>query len=50
MSQKIKPRQQRKPRSLIVKDMIINNHGGPMRDRRERRSNETKYSWKKEAD
>lgn len=37
MSDKIKHRQQRKPRNAIVEDMILNTKGGPMRDRRERR-------------
>jgi len=37
MGSKIKPRQQKKPRSLIIKDMITRGGAGPMRDRRERR-------------
>ena len=36
MGQKIKHRQVRKPRNHMVKDMILNNHGGPMKDKRER--------------
>jgi hypothetical protein len=40
MGKKFKPRQQKKPRSLITRDMILNNKGGPMRDRRERRPKE----------
>lgn len=40
MGQKFKPRQQKKPRSLITRDMILNNKGGPMRDRRDRRAKE----------
>ena len=40
MGQKFKPRQQKKARSLITRDMILNNKGGPMRDRRDRRPKE----------
>lgn len=40
MGQKISHRQVRKPRNLVVKDMILNTSGGPMRDRRERRPKE----------
>jgi hypothetical protein len=50
MSSKIKPRQQKKPRSLITRDMILNNHGGPMRDRRERRPKDAKRSWERDQD
>lgn len=42
MSSKIKIRQQKKPRSLIVRDMILNTKGAPMRDRRERRPNDAR--------
>lgn len=37
MGSKIKPRQQRKPRSYITRDMILNNKGGPHKDKREKR-------------
>jgi len=37
MSQKIKPRQQRKPRNMVAYDAIFNHKGGPHRDRREKR-------------
>lgn len=40
MGQKFKPRQQKKARSLITRDMILNSKGGPMRDRRDRRAKE----------
>jgi hypothetical protein len=40
MGSKFKPRQQKKPRSFITRDMILNNKGGPMRDRRDRRAKE----------
>ena len=42
MGQKIKHRQVRKPRNHMVKDMILNNHGGPMKDKRDRRMDERK--------
>jgi len=42
MGQKIKHRQVRKPRNHMVKEMILNNHGGPMKDKRDRRSDESK--------
>jgi len=37
MGQKIKHRQERKPRNLITRDMILNHKGGPMRHRSDRR-------------
>lgn len=37
MSQKVKPRQMRKPRNQVVLDMILNTKGGPHKDRREKR-------------
>lgn len=40
MGQKFKPRQMKKPRSLVTKEMILNSKGGPMRDRRDRRPKE----------
>jgi hypothetical protein len=40
MGKKFKPRQQKKARSLITLDMIVNAKGGPMRDRRERKLKE----------
>ena len=48
MSKKIKHRQQKKPRSIITMDMILNCKGGPMRDRRERRAKDAKNSWRNE--
>lgn len=45
MGDKFKPRQQRTPkkaRNAIVKDMILNTKGGPMRDRRDRRPNDAR--------
>lgn len=46
MGAKIKPRQQRKPRSLITRDMILHNKGGPHKDRREKRKgNPHKSAW-----
>ena len=40
MGQKISHRQVKKPRNHMVKEMILNGNGGPMRDRRERRPKE----------
>ena len=37
MSRTIKVREQKEPRNLVVRDMILNTKGGPMRDRRNRR-------------
>lgn len=50
MGSKIKPRQQKKPRNYVARDMIINGtgKGGPMRDRRDRRSKDARNSWRKE--
>lgn len=48
MGNKIKPRQQRKPRSYITRDMILNSKGGPMRDRRDRRPKDKRKSWEKD--
>lgn len=50
MGAKIKPRQQRKPRSYITRDMLLNNKGGPMRDRRERRPKDARRSWERDQD
>jgi hypothetical protein len=50
MSNKFKPRQQKKPRSLVNKDMILTRKGGPMRDRRDRKPLEQKREWQKEYD
>lgn len=38
MGSKIKNRQMKKPRNMTVLDAIVNHKGGPMRDRRDRRS------------
>jgi len=45
MGSKIKPRQQKKPRSLIIKDMITRGGAGPMRDRRERRPKDKRNDY-----
>lgn len=50
MGQKIKPRQQKKPRSLITRDMILNNKGGPMRHRNDRRIKDKRKSWENDQD
>jgi hypothetical protein len=50
MGQKIKPRQQRKPRSYITRDMILNNKGGPMRHRNDRRPKDARKSWEKDQE
>lgn len=42
MGSKIKHRQERKPRNYIAMDMILNNKGGPMRHRADRRPKEGK--------
>jgi len=50
MGQKIKPRQQKKPRNYVAYDMIVNGtgKGGPMRDRRNRRPKDARRSWEKD--
>jgi hypothetical protein len=49
MGQKIKPRQQRKPRSIMTRDMILNTKGGFHSDKREKRSkNPNKGSWERD--
>jgi len=50
MSQKIKPRQQKKPRNYIAMDAILHYKGGPMRDRREKRTRNPRKSWETEQD
>ena len=50
MSSKIKPRQQRKPRNLIIKDMILRGENGNMRDRRERRLKDKRNHWSNDQD
>jgi hypothetical protein len=50
MSSKIKPRQVKKPRSYIVRDMILNNHGGPMKDKRARRPKDARRSWERDQE
>lgn len=42
MGSKIKPRQQKKPRNMIVRDMVLNTKAGIMKDRREKRANNPK--------
>jgi hypothetical protein len=48
MGSKFKPRQQRKPRSMVAKDMILTRKGGPMKDKRDKRSQQQEDSWKRE--
>ena len=51
MGGKIKPRQQRKPRSIVTRDMILNTKGGPHQDKREKRQgNPRKQQWDREGD
>lgn len=45
MSSKVKPRQQRKPRNYDVVAAITHFKGGPMKDRREKRSNNPRKRW-----
>lgn len=46
---KINPRQQRKPRSIITRDMILHNKGGPHQDKREKRQgNPNKQRWERD--
>lgn len=40
MSSKIKPRQIKKPRSIMVRDMILESRGGSMRHTNDRRLKE----------
>lgn len=48
MSSKIKKHQSRKPRNHALKQNILDNKGGPMKDRRERRLKEREIDWKRE--
>lgn len=48
MGQKIKPRQQKKPRSIITRDMILNNHGGPHVNKADKRKRNPKNTWEKD--
>lgn len=48
MGQKIKPRQQRKPRSLITRDMLVTRKGGPHTPKDEKRARNTKNTWEKD--
>jgi hypothetical protein len=48
MGGKIKHRQQRKPRNLIAKDMILRGGDGPMKDRRDKRPKDYRNSWSKD--
>lgn len=50
MSSKIKVRKQNKPRNLVVRDMLLNTKGGPMRDKRERRPKDARRDPIKEWD
>ena len=50
MGQKIKHRQQRKPRSLITRDMLLNTKPGPHKDKREKRKdNPRKSAWESDS-
>jgi hypothetical protein len=48
MGSKIKKHQERKPRNYLVKQLIIEDKGSPMRDRRERRLKEHQEDWRNE--
>lgn len=50
MSRKIKVREEKKPRNMIVRDMILMTKGSPMRDRRLRRPKDTRRDPIKEWD
>lgn len=51
MGQKIKPRQQAsKPRSIITRDNIIANKGGPHVDKQEKRRNNPKNTCQHDWD
>jgi len=45
MSQKIKPRQQKKPRSAIAFDAITRSGAGPYKLRSEKRQRNPKNTW-----
>jgi hypothetical protein len=49
MSSKIKKHQARKPRNHVIKQLIVENKGCELRDRRDRRAKEHKQDWKREA-
>ncbi len=48
MGSKVKPRQQKLPRNIIVRDMVTHSKGGPMKDRREKRVSNPKNKWSRE--
>jgi len=46
MGAKFKPRQQKLPRNIIVRDMITHSKAAPMKDKRSKRiNNPNKRSW-----
>lgn len=48
MSSKIKPRQQRKPRNLVVRDMILRGGETTMRHKKDRRPKDKRRHWSQE--
>jgi hypothetical protein len=49
MGQKFKPRQQKKPRSFITRDMLLTRHGGEHSDKRIRRNKKNKWKGEEES-